>query len=254
MFTTTSLILLPVSPCATILHTLNLAERRVQGTRTSSGYHRRVGENTAGYATGVGGHAAVLVLVNLQELVTLGKTVLLTQRHARVTHRSHPTLHGRHHPTHTVLHPRGYHGSHTTAHASATLILIPAILTALVLVLVLCKIPTVSHVSNYKCEKICVIIEMPTEPSFLRSVSNSTVCTWFFIIACLNSLVALAIIVLVVMSARKLPTQQIITLVISSSVMFINAWFLFLMCNRSINKDGFKDDDSKEYKRSLNKL
>ena len=95
---------------------------------------------------------------------------------------------------------------------------------------------------------------MPSEPSFLRSVTNSTVCTWFFILACLNSLVAVAIIVFVVMNARKLPTQQIITLVISSSVMFINSWFFFLMCNRSINKDGFKDDDSKEYKRSVNKL
>jgi hypothetical protein len=251
MFTTTSLTPLR-PPGTTILHALNLAERRVQGTRTSSGYHRRIAENTPGHSTGIRRHAAVLVLVDIQELVTLGKTVLLTQRHARVTHRSHPTLHGRHHPTHTFLHHRGHHGSHTTAHASATLILIPAILTALVLVL--CKIPTISHVSNYKCEKICVIIEMPTEPSFLRNVSNSTVCTWFFIIACLNSLVALAIIVLVVMSARKLPTQQIITLVISSSVMFINAWFLFLMCNRSINKDGFKGDDSKEYKRALNKL
>uniref|UniRef100_A0A6C0K6U7 Uncharacterized protein n=1 Tax=viral metagenome TaxID=1070528 RepID=A0A6C0K6U7_9ZZZZ len=95
---------------------------------------------------------------------------------------------------------------------------------------------------------------MPTEPSFLRSVSNSSVCMWFFILACLNSLVAVAIIVLVVMSARKLPIQQITTLLISSSVMFINSWFLFLMCNRSINKDGFKNHDKNEYKTTMNKL
>ena len=89
---------------------------------------------------------------------------------------------------------------------------------------------------------------MPTEPSFLRSISNSTVCTWFFILACLNSVVALSIVVLVVFTARKLPMQQMLTLLVSASVMFINSWFLFLMCNRSINRYGFKDHDKKEYK------
>ena len=81
---------------------------------------------------------------------------------------------------------------------------------------------------------------MATEPSVLESVSNSTVCTWFFILACVNSLVAVAIIVLLVLSARKMPLQSSLMLATSGTVALINSWFLFLMCNRSIgNKEGF---------------
>jgi hypothetical protein len=81
---------------------------------------------------------------------------------------------------------------------------------------------------------------MVTEPSFLEQVSNSTVCTWFFILACVNSLMAVAIIITLVLTARKAPLQFTLALVASGSVGLINSWFLFLMCNRSIgNKEGF---------------
>jgi len=81
---------------------------------------------------------------------------------------------------------------------------------------------------------------MPAEPSFLRSVSNSTVCTWFFILACVNTLVTVAIIALLVLNARKMPLQTTLMLATSGTIALINAWFLFLMCNRSIGKEGFE--------------
>ena len=77
---------------------------------------------------------------------------------------------------------------------------------------------------------------MAAEPSFLDNISNSTVCTWFFILACINSLVAVTIIVILALTARKAPLQSTLILVTSGSVTLINAWFLFLMCNRSIGK------------------
>ena len=77
---------------------------------------------------------------------------------------------------------------------------------------------------------------MATEPSVLDNISNSTVCTWFFILACVNTLVAVTIIVILVLTARKAPLQSSLMLVTSGSVTLINAWFLFLMCNRSIGK------------------
>jgi uncharacterized membrane protein YkgB len=81
---------------------------------------------------------------------------------------------------------------------------------------------------------------MATEPNALHAVSNSTVCGWFFILACVNTLVAVAIIVLLVLNARKASLQSNLMLVTSGSVTLINAWFLFLMCNRSIGKkEGF---------------
>jgi len=81
---------------------------------------------------------------------------------------------------------------------------------------------------------------MPTEPSVLHNVSNSTVCGWFFILACVNTLLAVAIIITIVLSARKMPLQSTLMLATSGTAALINAWFLFLMCNRSIGKkEGF---------------
>ena len=81
---------------------------------------------------------------------------------------------------------------------------------------------------------------MVTEPSFLRSISNLTVCTWFFILACLNSLVALSILGITVFTLQqKTPLPNSLVLITSGAVALINAWFLFLMCNRSIGKEGF---------------
>jgi hypothetical protein len=94
---------------------------------------------------------------------------------------------------------------------------------------------------------------MTTEPSFLRSVSNSTVCTWFFILACVNSLVALSILVLIVFTLQqKTPLPNTLALITSGTVALINGWFLFLMCNRSIGKESFAMADD-EYSRVIGK-
>jgi hypothetical protein len=51
---------------------------------------------------------------------------------------------------------------------------------------------------------------------------------------------AVVLIATLVLTARKGPLQFTLTLLVSGSVGLINAWFLFLMCNRSIgNKEGF---------------
>jgi hypothetical protein len=82
---------------------------------------------------------------------------------------------------------------------------------------------------------------MPAEPTLLRSVSNSSVCTWFFILACLNTIVAVVIIGLVVFTLQqKKPLPNTPVLIASGTTSLISAWFLFLMCNRSIGKEGFK--------------
>lgn len=94
---------------------------------------------------------------------------------------------------------------------------------------------------------------MPGEPSFLRSVSDTTVCRWFFMLACLNSIIALFILGLIVFTLQqKTPLPNTIALITSGTVSLITAWFLFLMCNRSIGKDGFAMPGD-EYSRTIAK-
>lgn len=82
---------------------------------------------------------------------------------------------------------------------------------------------------------------MPSEPDWLASISSGTVCTWFYIMAILNSLVAVAGVVVIVMLLSKGVKSMgtIVPLLVSMSIGLTNAWFLFMMCNRSINKEGF---------------
>ena len=82
---------------------------------------------------------------------------------------------------------------------------------------------------------------MPSEPDFLASISNSTVCTWFFIVACLNSLVAVAgvIAIIVILSKSNRSLGFIVFPLLSIILGFTNAWFMFMMCKRSIDTEGF---------------
>jgi len=82
---------------------------------------------------------------------------------------------------------------------------------------------------------------MPSEPDWLASISSGTVCTWFYIMAILNSIFAVAGVISVGILVSK-GTKSLINylpLIIGILVGLINAWFLFVMCNRSINKEGF---------------
>ena len=78
---------------------------------------------------------------------------------------------------------------------------------------------------------------MPSEPKWSRAISNSTVCTWFFFLAVLNALFA----VVGVLGALYMSKNRglALPLFVSGFLGFVNAWFLFLVCNRGLN-EGFK--------------
>ena len=78
---------------------------------------------------------------------------------------------------------------------------------------------------------------MPSEPSWSKKVSSSTVCTWFYAIAIVNLLFGTAGIVsaLFLMSKGKYDMLQLLTVVLAATVGFANSWGFFLVCNRGIN-------------------
>jgi hypothetical protein len=78
---------------------------------------------------------------------------------------------------------------------------------------------------------------MPSEPSWSKKVSSSTVCTWFYAIAIVNLLFGTAGIVsaLFLMSKGKYDMLQLVTVVLAATVGFANSWGFFLVCNRGIN-------------------
>ena len=75
---------------------------------------------------------------------------------------------------------------------------------------------------------------MPSEPEWSKQISNTTVCTWFYILALINAFFAVAGIILVLMS-KKATMGSILTILLSAGLGFTNTWFLFLVCNRGLN-------------------
>jgi hypothetical protein len=73
---------------------------------------------------------------------------------------------------------------------------------------------------------------MPSEPNWSKQISNATVCTWFYALAILNLIFAVAGVLGAVFSAK---TRGIaLPLLVSGGLGFVNAWFLFLVCNRGL--------------------
>jgi hypothetical protein len=108
--------------------------------------------------------------------------------------------------------------------------------------ILICAILPGRHLSTTIYEKYPRLYQkMPSEPDWLASISSGTVCTWFYIMAILNSLVAVAGVVVIVMLLSKGVKSMgtIVPLLVSMTIGLTNAWFLFMMCNRSINKEGF---------------
>ena len=89
---------------------------------------------------------------------------------------------------------------------------------------------------------------MPSEPNLSKElISNSTVCWWFYIFAIYNGLVAVAAILMAIFMSSNKDMRSLTPIVLFGAVgAFVNAWFLFLMCNRGIN-DGFKDKKTHMY-------
>ena len=77
---------------------------------------------------------------------------------------------------------------------------------------------------------------MPSEPNWSKQISSSSVCTWFFVLACLNGILAVAAVVgvVILVFAKKGQVVALVPSVIAAFLGFVNAWAFFLMCNRGI--------------------
>ena len=82
---------------------------------------------------------------------------------------------------------------------------------------------------------------MPSEPEWSSSISNSSVCTWFFILATIDAIIGVAVILLAMnmLLKSKINSVNMIMLTLGALGAFANSWFLFLICNRSLNGEGF---------------
>ena len=90
-------------------------------------------------------------------------------------------------------------------------------------------------------KKSAGISELPSEPDWLASISSGTVCTWFFILAVLNSIFAVAGVIglgLLISKGAK-SVFMILPYTFGILIGLTNAWFLFVMCKRSIDTEGF---------------
>jgi len=79
--------------------------------------------------------------------------------------------------------------------------------------------------------------KMPQEPDWSKSIENSTVCFWFYILAIINAVASAAGVLSVVylMSIGKSSVGSLLTMLLAGGIGFINTWFLFLVCNRGLN-------------------
>ena len=84
---------------------------------------------------------------------------------------------------------------------------------------------------------------MPSEPEWSSSISNSSVCTWFFILATIDAIIGVAVILLAMnmLLKSKISWVNVIMLSLGALGAFANSWFLFLICNRGLNGEGFAD-------------
>ena len=80
---------------------------------------------------------------------------------------------------------------------------------------------------------------MPSEPSWSKKISSNSVCSWFFALACVDGILAVAALVgvIVLMFSKKGNAVALIPSVIAGLLGFVNAWAFFLVCNRGIGKE-----------------
>ena len=78
---------------------------------------------------------------------------------------------------------------------------------------------------------------MPSEPSWSKKISSTTVCTWFYALAIVNLLLGTTGILMALygMSKGRGDVANMIAMVIAASIGFMNSWFFFLVCNRGLN-------------------
>jgi len=85
---------------------------------------------------------------------------------------------------------------------------------------------------------------MPSEPAWSKQIPNSSVCTWFYALALINLFFGVAGVLegLYAMSKGKRTIGGLSLTFIFVTVGFINAWAFFVMCNRALHSEGFKDN------------
>jgi len=77
---------------------------------------------------------------------------------------------------------------------------------------------------------------MPSEPSWSKKISSSSVCTWFYAVAIVNLLFGAAGVLsgLYLLSKGKGTAGNLIAVLLGSSIGFMNSWFFFLVCSRGL--------------------
>ena len=85
---------------------------------------------------------------------------------------------------------------------------------------------------------------MPSEPNWSKSISNSSVCTWFYILAVINGIFGVAGVLsalyLLSKGVKGISFMYVLFVLLGALAGFTNAWFFYLVCNRGLH-EGFAD-------------
>ncbi len=92
---------------------------------------------------------------------------------------------------------------------------------------------------------------MISEPEWSKEIPSSIICTWFYAFALLNLFLGIAGVIgsIYLTSIGKLPFGLIIFMGFVTFIAFINMWFLFLMCKRGIDEEGWIDENMRRRRR-----
>jgi len=74
------------------------------------------------------------------------------------------------------------------------------------------------------------------EPAWSKSIDNSTVCTWFYMLALINAVFGVAGILagIYLVSQGILKSTSLVSLCLGVLIALTNSWFLFLQCSRTL--------------------
>jgi hypothetical protein len=85
-----------------------------------------------------------------------------------------------------------------------------------------------------------VTIHTSNEPEFLKQISNTSVCTWFYILFILNAVFAAAAILRTIYMSLILKINvgyklfYLLLTTVTITIPLINATFFYIMCNRAL--------------------
>ena len=85
-----------------------------------------------------------------------------------------------------------------------------------------------------------VSVSTSNEPDFLKQISNTTVCTWFYILFVVNAIVAIVAIISAVYMSLVLKVNvgyklmYFVMYSLAIAVPLINATFYYILCERAL--------------------